>query len=111
MTHKDDDSESEDSEASISHIPQPVSKSQGLDFISPAGYPDIQFGYDSTDDDAVIFEDDEDENLDPGKATPQETRQLQVPVVRRRRSSASKVTLYIHMEYCEGKVRRSNWPK
>ena len=83
----------------------------GLDFISSSGYPKIEFGYESGDDErnseAVIDEDDEDEcdSHDGGI----KAMNITSPLERRRRSSAkppSKTTLFIQMEYCEKQVRK-----
>ena len=84
----------------------------GLDFISSSGYPKIEFGYESGEDEqdseAVLDEDDDDER-DDHDGGPKD-KNISSPVERRRRSSAKpplKTTLFIQMEYCEKQVRET----
>ena len=80
----------------------------GLDFISSSGYPKIEFGYDSGDedhaseavDDEADSSDNEDSSSDKGPSDPI------VQPTRRRSSTGTvvKTTLYIQMEYCERQV-------
>lgn len=82
----------------------------GLDYISSSGYPQIQFGYDSADDESD--EDSEDEMPERSE----EQAKLQVtdssePQNSRQQSKARfdstpsvRVTLYVQMEYCERHV-------
>ncbi|MCJ1476874.1 hypothetical protein MMC13_005543 [Lambiella insularis] len=83
----------------------------GLDFISSSGYPKVEFGHESRDEDhnseAVEeeSESDEEEQVHPDRGA------SAAPLIsqRRRRSSAqtsSKTTLYIQMEYCEKQTLR-----
>ncbi|KAL9102752.1 MAG: hypothetical protein Q9187_009087, partial [Circinaria calcarea] len=82
----------------------------GLDFISSSGYPKIEFGYESGEEeqesDAVDDEDGEDDEDNNGL----DTRYPDGPSTpSRRRSSShilSKTTLYIQMEYCERQTLR-----
>jgi len=83
----------------------------GLDFISESGNPEIEFGYDSDDDEQgdhgdseAIVDDDEEDGEDDSDDSPIVPSQPE----QRRRSSVvppSKTTLYIQMEYCEKQVR------
>ena len=103
----DSSSSSDDEELSISHLP--TAEIDDLDFMSSKGLPDIEFGYDSDDEErnSEAIEEDNASTLEDGEGSSSETNEPLVPVTERRRSSASafsKVTLYIQMELCEGQV-------
>ena len=81
----------------------------GLDFVSSSGYPKIEFGYGSGDEDqdSEVIDDEESEGMirvesrEVINSTPPASSRSH-----RRRSSAvpSRTTLYIQMEYCERQV-------
>ncbi|OCK81767.1 kinase-like protein [Lepidopterella palustris CBS 459.81] len=81
----------------------------GLDFISSSGFPKIEFGDDSDDDGAVVFESDSEESDEDQSNTSEARPQLGM---KRKVSSITrpprpiKTTLYIQMEYCEKQTLR-----
>lgn len=82
----------------------------GLDYISSSGYPQIQFGYGSGDDESAGDSEDEVSQKSEGQAKLDVTdsSELQKPGKRSRAGFGStqsvKVTLYVQMEYCERHV-------
>ena len=105
-----DDSESPSRSQIDSSIIDFGHSTPGLDFISSSGYPKIEFGYESGEDEqdseAVIDEEYEYERDDHDGSI--EAKNINSPLERRRRSSAkppSKTTLFIQMEYCEKQVQ------
>jgi translation initiation factor 2-alpha kinase 4 len=91
-----------------------AASSRGLDFMSSSGYPEVQFGYDDSEeeseDDQTDGDDDEtsseEDNSEAGDKFPGPDHQL---TKRPRRGSARpfKTILYISMEYCEKRVKCS----
>ncbi|KAF1983446.1 Serine/threonine-protein kinase [Aulographum hederae CBS 113979] len=78
----------------------------GLDFMSSSGYPRIEFGNDSSDED---FESDGIEFDDEDESPKQSAEQSGQPLQLKKTSSRSrpiKSTLYIQMEYCERRTLR-----
>ena len=83
---------------------------QGLDFISSSGYPKIEFGYESGDEDQNSEAVEEDDSKSNDESDEQDTGISDaVSYPHRRHSSAhalaTKTTLYIQMEYCEKQVQ------
>ena len=85
----------------------------GLDFISSSGYPKIEFGYDSGDEEdhnsEVVYDEDNpsDNESNSSHGGPSDA----IISATRRRSSANiavKTTLYIQMEYCERQVHSTD---
>ena len=82
----------------------------GLDYISSTGYPQIQFGYDSAEDDSDGESESEISTTSEEHAVTDEAKslELQKPGQRSRASLRStqslKATLYVQMEYCEKHV-------
>ena len=103
-------SASEASSSSLSHLP--TSNTQGLDFISSSGYPAVEFGYDSDDEDALseAVADDDSKEHDGWKDSTGDAKAISPPSIHQRRrssvSATSKVTLYIQMEYCDRQTLR-----
>ena len=96
-----------ESEHGLSHLPD--FSTPGLDFISSGGYPGIEFGYDTDDDEepSEALESEDDDSDLPQKSSIERNEPLKKPS--RRRSSATRdspVMLYIQMEYCENQTLR-----
>jgi eukaryotic translation initiation factor 2-alpha kinase 4 len=76
----------------------------GLDFISSAGYPQIEFGEDS-ESDVEVDEDDQEDRFEKGHAAPESSQAIANGNLRLRKtrsdSRRASSTLYIQMEYCE----------
>ena len=76
----------------------------GLDFISSAGYPQIEFGDDS-ESDADVDDDDQADPFENGDAAPESSQAFANGNLRLRKtrsdSRRAPSTLYIQMEYCE----------
>ena len=93
-------------EDTLSHVSK--SRTQELDFISSKGYPDIQFGYDSDEEEEEAIDSIVDAIDEAVEDNSEDVAPIPEPDMRRRRSSAMpiKVTLYIQMEHCERQTLR-----